>query len=122
MGAQVLEFPVPVRPAPAPRPRLVLVRPVAQPTYRLTSRGRLVVAFLVALLLAGLALAVAGQLASASGRPESITVEAGQTLSEIASRQLPHLPIAEGVVELQLANNLSTSHLHAGQTIVIPQL
>ncbi|ADU47952.1 LysM peptidoglycan-binding domain-containing protein [Intrasporangium calvum] len=122
MAAQVLEFLVPVEPAPVARPRLVLVPPVTEPTYRLTRRGRVVVAFFVALLVAALGLALAGQLASASGQPESVTVEAGQTLSEIALRELPQLPIAAGVVELQLANNLSTSYVHAGQTLVIPEL
>ena len=120
MGAQVLEFPA-SRPARTTQPRLVLVpQPVPEPTYRLTRRGRLVAALLVALVIALLALALAGQLASAAGPPRAITVEAGQTLSEIASRELPQLPITDGIVELQLANNLSTSHVHAGQTLVIP--
>ena len=49
MGAQVLEFPTtrPTRPTPTTRPRLVLVPQPGrepEPTYRLTRRGRLVVA------------------------------------------------------------------------------
>ncbi len=123
MGAQVLEFPTtrPTRPTPTTRPRLVLVpQPAPEPTYRLTRRGRLVVALIVAVMLSVLALAFAGQLASAAAPPRSVTVEAGQTLSEIAARELPQLPIAAGIVELQLANNLSTSHVHAGQGLVIP--
>lgn len=120
MGAQVLQFPA-TRPTPAARPRLVLVpQPVPEPAYRLTRRGRLLVALLVAVGVSLLALVLAGQLASAAGPPRSITVEAGQTLSEIAARELPQLPITDGIVELQLANNLSTSHVHAGQTLVIP--
>ena len=120
MGAQVLEFPA-SRPAPNTRPRLLLVpQPAPGPTYRLTRRGRLVAAFLVALAVSLLALALVGQLASAAGPPRAITVEAGQTLSGIAARELPQLPITDGIVELQLANNLSTSHVHAGQTLVIP--
>ncbi len=120
MGAQVLEFPA-TRSTPATRPRLVLVPgPAPEPTYRLTHRGRLVVALLVAVMLSALALAFAGQLASAAGPTRSVTVGAGQTLSEIAARELPQLPITSGIVELQLANNLSTSHVHAGQTLVIP--
>lgn len=120
MGAQVLQFPA-TRPTPAARPRLVLVpQPASEPAYRLTRRGRLVVALLVAVAVSLLALVLAGQLASAAGPPRSITVEAGQTLSEISERELPQLPITDGIVELQLANNLSTSHVHAGQTLVIP--
>ena len=120
MGAQVLQFPA-IRPTPAAGPRLVLVpQPASEPAYRLTRRGRLVVALLVAVAVSLLALVLAGQLASAAGPPRSITVEAGQTLSEISERELPQLPITDGIVELQLANNLSTSHVHAGQTLVIP--
>jgi hypothetical protein len=120
MGAQVLEFPS-TRSTQPTRPRLVLVpQPAHEPTYRLTRRGRLLVALLVAVLVSALALAFASQLASAVGPPRSVTVEAGQTLSEIAARELPQLPIRDGIVELQLANNLSTSHVHAGQTLVVP--
>ena len=119
MSAQVLSFPT--APAPVQRPRLVLVPQIApEPKYRLTRRGRIVVAFLVAAVVAVLALAVGGQLASAAGEPRTITVEAGQTLSEVAAQELPQLTIAEGIVEIQLANNLPTSHVHAGQTLVVP--
>lgn len=119
MSAQVLSFPA--ASAPVQRPRLVLVpQPAPRPTYRLTRRGRLVVAFLVAALMTVLALAIGGQLASAAGEPRTIKVQAGQTLSEVAARELPQLTIAEGIVELQLANNLPTSHVHAGQTLVVP--
>lgn len=119
MGAQVLDFPAPA--APAERPRLVLVPPLpSEPTYRLTRRGRLVIAFLVALAVAAVAVAVAGRVASAAEPPRTITVHAGQTLSEIAAVQLPELPIRDGVVELQLANGLSTDQVHAGQTLTIP--
>lgn len=127
MGAQVLHLPVPTRSAPAPRPKLVLVTPPPpepshEPAYRLTRRGRLVVAFLVAAVLTVITLTVAGQLASAVGEPRSVSIQSGQTLSEIAARELPQLPIVDGIVELQLANNLSTSHVHAGQILIIPDL
>ena len=121
MSAQVLDFPVPTAPAPASQPRLVLVpSPAPEPTYSLTRRGRLVLALLVAAVSAAVALALSGQLASAAGEPHSITVQSGDTLSEIAARELPLLPIADGIVELQVANNLATSQVHAGQTLVVP--
>ena len=44
----------------------------------------------------------------------------GQTLSEVAAEQLPDLPLAEGVARLQLANHLSSTQVHAGQTLLIP--
>ena len=49
-----------------------------------------------------------------------MTVSSGDTLSEIAARELPGLPIAEGVIEIQLANGLSTAQISAGQALVIP--
>ncbi len=117
---------------PTRRPRLVLVptgaeavraasvaRANAQP-MRLTRFGRLVVTLLVATVVSVLGVGLAGQLASATGEPRTITVQSGQTLSGIAARELPELGIAEGVVELQLANSLSTTAIHTGQQLVVP--
>ncbi|MFM6849084.1 MAG: LysM peptidoglycan-binding domain-containing protein [Terrabacter sp.] len=92
----------------------------AQPPLRLTRFGRLVVGLLVAAVISLLAVGLAGQLASASGASRTVTVTAGQTLSGIAARELPQLPVTDGVVELQLANSLSTNELHVGQQLVIP--
>jgi LysM repeat protein len=119
-------------PRPAARPHLVLVPTgrdaaraaraarAAQPPLRLTRFGRLVVALLVAAVVSLLAVGLAGQLASASGEPRTVTVTAGQTLSGIAARELPQLPVTDGVVELQVANSLSTTEIHVGQQLVIP--
>ena len=71
-------------------------------------------------IISALAVGVAGQLASASGQPRVVTVQSGQTLSGIADRELPDLSVAEGVVELQIANALSTTQIHTGQQLVIP--
>jgi len=114
---------------PAGRPHLVLVPTgrdaaraarAAQPPLRLTRFGRLVVALLVAAVVSLLAVGLAGQLASASGEPRTVTVTAGQTLSGIAARELPQLPVTDGVVELQVANSLSSTQIHVGQQLVIP--
>lgn len=121
MGAQLLDFPVPTTPARPAGPRLVLVpAPAPEPTFHLTRRGRVVVSLLVAMVLTIVALAAGGQLASATGEPRTVTVTAGQTLSEIADRELPELSIAEGIVEIQLANGLSTDQVHAGQRLLVP--
>ncbi|MBC9823037.1 LysM peptidoglycan-binding domain-containing protein [Terrabacter sp. MAHUQ-38] len=121
-----------VRPRPAGRPNLVSVPTgseavraaraagSAQPPIRLTRFGRLVVALLVAAVISVLAVGLVGQIASASVEPRVVTVQSGQTLSGIAARELPDLPTGEGVVELQIANALSTSHIHTGQQLVIP--
>jgi LysM repeat protein len=47
-------------------------------------------------------------------------VQSGQTLSEIAATQLPDLPVAEAVAQIQLANDLASDQVHAGQTLRIP--
>ena len=114
---------------PAGRPRLVLVPTgrdaariarAARPPLRLTRFGRLVVTLLVAGVVSFLGVGLAGQLASATGEPRTITVQSGQTLSGIAARELPDLTPAEGVVELQIANALSTTAVHTGQQLVLP--
>lgn len=117
------------RPVPgrSPRPRLVLVptgesvRELAQPALRLTRAGRLVLtsaAVLVALVVAFIGLTGG---AAASGPAQTVTVEQGQTLSQIAAEHLGGMSIATGVAELQAANDLPTAQVKAGQTLVIPQ-
>ena len=120
---------VPARPS---RPRLVLVPTgdaVAIPAggpLRLTRAGRLAITIAVtALLLAAglLALASAGTGAATTAPVDhAVTVVEGQTLSEVAARELPGLPVAEGVAQLQLVNNLPSAQVHAGQVLVVPAL
>ncbi len=122
----------PARPLSTGRPRLVLVPTgpeaaraargarASRPPLRLTRFGRLVVSLLVAAVIAVLAVGLAGQLASATGEPRTVLIQSGQTLSGVAARELPQLTNAEGVVELQIANGLSSTAIHAGQRLVIP--
>jgi hypothetical protein len=114
---------------PTARPHLVLVPTgraavraarAAAPAIRLTRFGRLLRTLLVACVIALLGVGLAGQLASATGDPRLVTVQPGQTLSGIASHELPDLTIGDGVVQLQVANGLSTSQIHVGQQLVIP--
>ena len=100
--------------------RAARVARASEPPLRLTRLGRLVVALLVAAAVAVLGVGLAGQLATAGSAPRAVTVVSGDTLSEIAARELPGLPIADGIIEIQLANSLSTSQVHAGQTLLIP--
>lgn len=109
------------------RPRLVVLpggagaeeRPEAG--LRLTARGRLVLVVLaVAVLAAILGLGgVSG--AGAASAEHVVTVESGQTLSEIAAAELPGMSISQGVLAIQLANGLSTAQVSAGQTLVVPR-
>jgi hypothetical protein len=117
---------VPGRPS---RPRLVLVPTgdavpaPATPPLRITRAGRLAVTLTVAAALVALAVALLGGGGAAAVAPaadHATTVRAGQTLSQIAVEQLPGMPISEAVAQIQLANNLPSAHVHAGQTLLIP--
>ncbi|PID96074.1 MAG: peptidoglycan-binding protein [Actinomycetales bacterium] len=118
------------------RPELRLVPPVADSaTVRLTRRGRFVVLVMVGLLIAGVVVGVGagvrdgrGTAGSApgggagvvTGSQRVVVVAAGQTLSEIAVTELPALPMTEAVVRIQLANDMNSTHVRAGQRVVIP--
>jgi hypothetical protein len=119
--------PAPVRvPARPVRPQLTSVpcgdalveRPAAP--LRLTRAGRLVITTTVLVALVALALALFSGGASATVIDHSTTVQQGQTLSEVAATQLPGLPIADAVARIQVANDLTSSEVHAGQTLLIP--
>lgn len=116
------------RPVPgrSPRPRLVLVptgdsvRQLEPQPLRLTRAGRLVLTsatVFVALLVAFVAFT---GFAAASSPAETVTVQPGQTLSEIAAEHLTGGSIAAGVSALRDANDLPSAQVQAGQTLVIP--
>lgn len=114
------------RPSRQSPPRLVLVptgesvREAPQPGLRLTRAGRLVLTS--AVLLVTLAIAFVGLTggAAASSAPVTVTVQQGETLSQIAAEHMGG-SVSAAVAELQLANGLSTAQVQAGQQIVIPQ-
>jgi hypothetical protein len=90
---------------------------------RLTRRGRLVVTLMATVAIATLALVLAGSVdAAAPEIDHATTVSAGQTLSEVAAAQLPSLPISDAVARIQLVNDLSSSQVHAGQSLLIPAM
>ena len=115
---------VPVRPA---RPQLVslptgkAVRQAPATPLRITRAGRLALTLTVVVAAVALAVALFSGGASATVIDHSTTVRPGQTLSEIATQQLPQLSMAEAVAQLQVANNLTGSDVHAGQTLLIPR-
>lgn len=114
---------MPVRPV---RPQLVsvptgedvVIRPAAP--LRLTRAGRLAITMTVVVAGVVLAISLLSGGASAAVIDHSTTVEAGQTLSEVAATQLPQLPISEAVARIQVVNDLAGSDVHAGQTLLIP--
>lgn len=119
--------PAPAAPRRRSQPRLVLVPTgdavvaEATPKLRLTRAGRLVLTGTVVAALALVAFLTFTGGAAASGQLPTVTVESGQTLSQIAAEHMSGSSVATAVAELQLANGLSSAQVHAGQTLVIPQ-
>lgn len=104
-------------------PPLCLVRePVAAPArMRITRRGRLAVTGTVTLLLAlGLAAIVGSVLPAGASTVETVVVQPGQTLSQVAATELPGMPLDAAIVQIQLANEMNTLQVQAGQTLEIP--
>lgn len=87
----------------------------------LTPRGRVLLGMAVLLTVVLIATGV-GRAGAAGSGPRVVTVQPGQTLSHVAVRELPALPVGTAVAEFQLTNRLNTSHVHAGQRLVVPEL
>ncbi|PWJ24697.1 hypothetical protein ATK17_0797 [Branchiibius hedensis] len=120
---------VPVaRPARRPDLRLVPDLPasptgVARPAahLRLTRRGYLAIGVIVVAVTVACGMLIAHAVAPAPTGPSSVVVQSGQTLSEVAHHALPQLPVQEAVVRVQLANDLNSLQVSAGQTLLIPR-
>jgi LysM repeat protein len=117
-----LQAGMPGRPA---RPHLTSVPcgdAVVEPrrSVRLTRAGRLAITLTVLAAAVALAVTLFTGGASAMTIDHSTTVQPGQTLSEVAATQLPGVPVADAVAQIQLANDLPSDQVHAGQTLLIP--
>ena len=112
-------------PAAPRRPHLVVLpggagRPAQAGPARITRRGRLALSCLVLALVT--AVALMGMRGAGAAEPlPTVTVAAGQTLSEVALAELPGMSIGEGILAIQIANQLSTAQVSAGQELVIPR-
>ena len=119
----------PTRPVPGRRPRLVVLEGgaaggrsarAAQPALRITRRGRLLLLVLATLALTAV-LGLRGLGGAGAVEPAHVVaVTPGQTLSEIAARELPSMSISDGIVAIQIANGLSSAQVRAGQQLVVP--
>ncbi len=89
---------------------------------RISRFGRVLVSLIGVALLTLLAVAVFGVGAAGATIERTVTVQPGQTLSEVAATELPQLSIAEGVAQIQLANAMNTSQVRAGQRLAIPTI
>ena len=113
--------PLEVRPG---RPVLHLVpsgrAAVGRPAVKVTRFGRLLITASTVAVVTLLAVTILGVGSAGASIDHRITVRAGQTLSQVAATELPQLPVSEGVAQIQLANDLNTSQVHAGQELAIP--
>jgi LysM repeat protein len=95
------------------------------PRLRLTRRGRAVFTTLAAtpLVFAALAFALNGGMATATGEQGSssyVTVQAGQSLWQVAEEVAPGEDIREVVAQLLRANGLPSGEVYPGQQLVLP--
>ena len=102
-------------------------RRVVRVRLRLTTRGRRLLTGLAALplVIAALAFALNGGMATASTEGsttvvETVTVEAGQSLWQLAEQIAPTADPNEVIAEVLSFNNLSSSSLQQGQQLAIP--
>ena len=126
MSAAAVQHAAPAVDAPT-RPDLRLVPAGAElkgirPALRISRFGRVLCTLSVLVVAQVLAATLLGSGSATASSDHTVRVEAGQTLSELAARELPRVPVAEGVAQIQLANGLSTSQVHAGQQLRIPAI
>ncbi|KQV26703.1 MULTISPECIES: LysM peptidoglycan-binding domain-containing protein [unclassified Microcella] len=92
---------------------------------RITRRGRIVLAGIVAapLVVGIFATALGGAAATATSTnaaPASITVEAGQSLWQIAALVAPEANPADVVADIIAVNDLAGGSVQPGQSLVLP--
>lgn len=86
---------------------------------RITRRGRLAATLSLVVAMAAVTVITLALVLPASATTE-VVVQPGQTLSEIAAIQLPQVPLDRAIVQVQMANDMSTLQVQSGQTLQIP--
>lgn len=116
---------------PAPRRAIRAKKTRVFGAFFWTLRGHISKSYLLAGVVAALAalvfLAVSVSAPSDAGispasAAKSVVVQEGDSLSVIAARELPSLPVQTGVSRLMLVNNLSSTHISVGSSLVIPDI
>lgn len=96
---------------------------LVDPQWKLTRRGRIVVALFSALLLAaalwGLS-ASRAQAESVAKPAQYVTVQSGETLWQLAARVAPGDDRREVIAQLMKTNDLNTAVVQAGQRLQVP--
>lgn len=105
--------------------RASTTRATPVPRLRLTRRGRTVLTTIAAtpLVFAALAFALNGGMATATGDEGStsyITVQAGQSLWQLAEEVAPQEDIREVVAQLLHVNALESAEIFPGQQLAVP--
>ena len=100
-------------------------RAPARSALRLTRRGRLVLT--MAILAVGVVLALVGARAASAGSsapavvaPQSVTVQPGQSLWQIASAAVPGADVRDVIIDIKELNGMGSSALSAGQVLRLP--
>lgn len=111
---------VPTGPAAVGRSAVARPATTAQP-MRLTRRARLLLCVIgAAVLCAVVGTAWASLTPSGASAPQqTVMVQPGQTLSQIAHEAYPKLSIDDAVARVQIANQLNSSQVGAGERLVI---
>lgn len=91
--------------------------------HRVTRRGRLLLTTAVTLILlsSGVAGARAAMGGGAAAVYDTVTVQSGQTLSQIAHRAYPEMAVSSAVQRVQAANDLNTSYVFGGELLRLPR-
>lgn len=113
-------FSAPVRTPSVPATQVVGTR------LRITRRGRAVVTALVSAPIVAMLLALAlsgGEATATSGAVDApvITVQAGQTLWQLADSVAPEANPADVVADIITLNELSSAAVLPGQTLMLPE-
>ncbi|HWC20849.1 MAG TPA: LysM peptidoglycan-binding domain-containing protein [Flexivirga sp.] len=88
---------------------------------RLTARGRRLAGIVAALaLLIGGGAAARAWASTPPSAGHSVTVRSGETLSGVAHRAYPTMPISNAVTKVALANDLNGLQVVAGQQLRLP--
>ncbi|MBB2890554.1 hypothetical protein [Flexivirga oryzae] len=112
---------VPTGPQACGGGRAVGVR-VQSTGLRLTARGRRLIGVVVAAaLLVGAGAAAKAWATTPAAAPRGVTVQSGQTLSEIAHRAYPSMLVSDAVTKVALANDLNSLQVVAGEHLQLPR-
>lgn len=88
---------------------------------RLTARGRRALAVLAVIaLLIGAGAAARAWAGTPSPTVHTVTVRDGETLSGVAHRAYPSMPVSDAVTKVALANDLNGLQVTAGQQLRLP--